>query len=201
MTPRRTRPSSSHRALLTWWAATVGAFIAATLMLTGPALAAASAQAFDAAFGQFQQASASGDAKAIESAAEQFGRLAAADPADPVPLVYSGAATTMRATTTLQAMRQVEFADAGLGQIDKALALLAPAHDTLLHRGVPASLETRFVAATTFLRLPPALNRRTRGARLLDEVLNSPLLASAPAGFQGAVQAMSDKTKTREIKP
>ena len=201
MTPPKTRPSSSRRALLTWWAATVAAFIAATLMVAGPALAAVRALAFDAAFQQFQQASATGDAKAIESAAEQFARLAVAEPGDPVLLAYSGAATTMRATTTLQPMRQVAFADEGLGQLDKALALLGPGHDSLLHRGIPASLETRFVAATTFLRLPPTMNRHARGVRLLDEVMKSPLLASAPAGFRGAVQAMNDKTKTREIKP
>jgi hypothetical protein len=200
---RTSRQSSAptRRAMLAWWAATMGAFIAASLMIAAPAFAALPPQAFEAALQQFQQGSATGEARAIESAAEQFARLASAEPSDPVLLAYSGAATAMRAKTTLDAMHQMAFADDGLGRLDKALALLGPAHDGLLHRGVPASLETRFVAATTFLRLPPMMNRRGRGLRLLDEVLQSPLLAGAPTGFRAAVQATSDKVKAKDVKP
>jgi hypothetical protein len=199
MTPRTPRSRTSRRALLTWWAASVGAFVAATLMATGPLHAAVPAPAFDAAFQQFQQASARGEAKTIEAAAEQFGRLAAAAPGDPVLLAYSGAATTMRATTTMLPWRKLAHADEGLAQIDKALALLASGHDMPLYRNVPASLETRFVAASTFLRLPAMFNRQARGARLLDEVVKSPLLAAAPEGFRAAVarRAADEAAKAR----
>lgn len=187
MTPRTTHPRSARRAWLTWWAASIGAFAAAMLMAAAPLHAGVPAPAFDAAFQVFQQASARGESKTIEAAAEQFGRLAAAEPADPVLLAYSGAATTMRATTTMLPWRKMAYADEGLAQIDKALALLVPAHDTPLYRRVPASLDTRFVAASTFLSLPAMFNRHARGARLLDEVAKSPQLASAPEGFRAAV--------------
>ncbi|HEX6705659.1 MAG TPA: hypothetical protein VF169_12925 [Albitalea sp.] len=158
----------------------------AACIAAGP-LHAAPDPAYQAAFVTFQKAAKDGDDKSVEAAAEQFGRLSAAQPADPVLLAYSGAATAMRANTTLLPWRKLAFADDGLAQLDKALALLAPEHDALLHQNVPATLEARFVAASTFLRLPGMFNRHARGAGLLDEVLKNPLLATAPPGFRAAV--------------
>src|SRR6185369_2181547 len=129
-------------ALLAWWLTALAAFAGATLLTAGPALAATPEAAYEAAFQQFQQASAGSDTKAIEAAAEQFGQLAATSPADPVLLAYSGAATTMRAATTMLPMRKLSYAEDGLAQLDKALALLKPEHDAPLHHNVPASLET-----------------------------------------------------------
>jgi hypothetical protein len=142
--------------------------------------------AYEAAFQQFQRAAA-GDEEAIEPAAQQFGALSLAEPADPVLLAYAGAATSMRARTTLLPWKKMSFAEDGLAQLDKALSMLAPAHEKLLHRGTPAALEARFVAAGTFLAMPSMFNRQPRGAKLLDEVLASPQLAAAPLGFKGAV--------------
>lgn len=176
----------SRRALVAWWIAVCAATLAAALIAAGPAHAAVPPEAFDAAFGVFQKAAAGGGEASIAAAAERFGRLAAADPGDPVLLAYSGAATAMRATTTVLPWRKLSFADEGLAQLDRALTMLNPGHDALLHKDVPASLETRFVAASTFLRLPAMFNRHARGARLLDEVLKSPGFGAAPAGFRAA---------------
>lgn len=191
----------TRRAVLAWWAATAAAALAATLMISSPLQAAVPAADYDAAFQQFQRASAGADGKAIESAAEQFGRLAAAEPGDPVLLAYSGAATAMRATTTMLPWRKLSFADDGLAQIDKALALLDAQHDTLLHRQVPASIETRFVAANTFLRMPSMFNRHPRGVRLLDEVLQHPLFASAPLPFRATVWMFAAEQAARDKRP
>ena len=81
----------------------------------------------------------------------------------------------------------MSFAEDGLAQLDKALTMLNPTHDQPLYRGAPASLDVRFVAASTFLGLPTLLNRHQRGARLLGDVLHSPLFAGAPLAFRGAV--------------
>ena len=185
------RLTTSRRALILWWAATAFASIAATLMIAAPAQAAVPAPALDAAFQSFQRASASNDTATIEAVAEQFARLSAADPADP--------AIAMRANTTALPWRKLSFADEGLAQVDKALTMLNAGHDTPLHRGIAASLDTRFVAATTFLRMPAMLNRHARGARLLDEVLQSPLFAGAPVGFRAAVwmRAADEATKDK----
>jgi hypothetical protein len=139
-----------------------------------------------AAFQTFQRA-AQGDAAAIEPAAEQFGALSRARPGDPLTLAYAGSATALRATTTYLPWRKMSYAEDGLAQLDKALALLGPAHDVQRVRGSAVSLETRFTAARTFLALPEMFHRSARGQRLLDEVLASPLLPSAALPLRGEV--------------
>jgi len=147
---------------------------------------AASPAAFDAAFAQFQRASA-GEEAAVEPAAQQFAALSSAEPGDPVLLAYAGAAAALRSRSTLLPWKKMSYAEEGLAELDKALSLLTPAHDQPLHHGTPASLETRFVAASTFVALPSMFNRQQRGAKLLEDVLKSPLLPAAPLGFRGAV--------------
>ena len=143
---------------------------------------------------QFQPAqavflkAADGDKSAVEGAADAFAALLKAEPANPVLMVYSGAATSMKATTTFLPWKMMAHAEEGLAQIDKALALLTPAHNAPLQRGTPAVLEVKLVAANTFMAVPGFMNRKERGERLLKEVLTSPLLASAPAEFQASVQ-------------
>lgn len=166
--------------------------LGATFALSlGSAVWLAAAQAADpatfaAAFTEFQRAN-GGDESAIEPAAERFAALAAAEPGNPVLLAYSGAAAAMRARTTRLPWKKMSHAEDGLALIDKALVLLDAGHDAPMFRAVPASLETRFTAAGTFLALPGMFNRGARGAKLLDEVLASPLLASTPLPFRGAV--------------
>jgi hypothetical protein len=85
--------------------------------------------------------------------------------------------------------------------LDKALALLTPAHDAVLQRNLPAALEVKFVAANTFLAVPGFMNRGARGTKLLGEVLASPLFATSPLAFRGDVwlasaeQALKDKRR------
>jgi hypothetical protein len=174
---------------------------AATALLAGVALhsaTAASAPQFDAAFAPFQQAL-QGDDGAADRAAQRFEQLLQAEPADPVLLAYAGAAVSLKARGTLLPWKKMAYAEDGLARVDKALALLQPAHDLPLYQGAASSLQTRFVAASTFLAMPPMLQREARGQRLLNEVLASPLLAKAPLPFQGAVwlragqQALKDK--------
>jgi hypothetical protein len=166
---------------------TCGLVGAGWLTLAPPrAHAADAAPTFEAAFATFSRA-ATGDEAAIDSAAQQFAALSAAEPGDPALLAYAGAATALRARATLLPWKKMAYADEGLARIDKALALIQPAHDTLLRRGTPASLEARFVAANTFLGMPAMFNRGARGARLLAEVTASPLFAAAPLPFRGTV--------------
>ncbi|WP_326538372.1 hypothetical protein [Pseudorhodoferax sp.] len=170
--------------------AIAGAGLIVTCATAAPAPAAAEpaadAAAVAAALARFQQATA-GQKDAIEPAAEQLLALSSRHPQDPVLRAYAGAATSMRATTTMLPWRKMAYADDGLGLIDKALAQLTPQHDQALHRGVPALLETRFVAATSFLALPAMFNRGERGRSLLQQVLGSPLLDPAPLPFRAAV--------------
>lgn len=154
--------------------------------------------AFSAAFTQFRAGN-SGDSSAVEASADAFTALLKAEPSHPVLMVYAGAATSLKATTTILPWKKMGFAEDGLAQIDKALTLLTPAHDSLLVRGTPAPLEVKFVAANTFLAVPGFMNRGARGAKLLAEVQASPLFAASPLPFKAdvwmraATQAMTDQ--------
>lgn len=151
----------------------------------GSALAAPAA-AFDSAFQLFNSATA-GDGGDVDRSSAAFDALLAAEPANPVLMAYAGASTAMKARTTLVPLKKMGYAEDGLAQIDKALAMLTPAHDAPLQHGTPGSLETRFVAANTFLAVPGFMNRGARGSKLLGEVIASPLFAAAPLPFKGTV--------------
>lgn len=159
---------------------------------------AASDAAFQSAFDHFAKASA-GQSDEVEPATTAFEALAKAEPGNAVLLAYAGAGTAMKSTTTIIPMRKLAFAEDGLAMIDKALAMLTPASDAPLQRGTPATLEVKYVAANTFLAVPGFMNRGARGARLLNEVVTSPLLAQAPVGFAGGVlmraAALAEKDK------
>ena len=157
----------------------------ASLVAAGPACAAGDAP-FQSAFQSFSQASA-GDKSAIDPATDAFETLLKAEPTNPVLMAYSGASTALKASNTSMPWKKMSFAEDGLAQLDKSLAMLTPAHDAPVQHGTPGALEVRFVAATTFLAVPPFMNRAERGAKLLGEVLASPLFERAPLPFKGAV--------------
>lgn len=158
---------------------------AAVLALTTSAWAVPEAQ-FQPAFDQFMLAT-KGDDKAIEKSADAFTALLKAEPTNPVLMAYAGSAVSMKANTTLLPWKKMSYAEDGLAMLDKALAMLTPAHNAPVQHDVPAALEVRFVAANTFLAVPGFMNRGARGAKLLGEILTSPLLATSPLGFRGDV--------------
>lgn len=172
------------------------ALLSAALFSAGWLHAASEAQ-FAPAYTLFTQAS-SGDQAAIDKAADSFEALLKAEPSNVVLMAYFGAATTMRATTTMMPWKKMSYAEDGMAAEDKALALLTPAHDAVVQHGTPGSLEVRFVAANTFLAVPGFMNRAARGAKLLSDVLASPLFATAPVGFQGAVWLRAAKLAASE---
>lgn len=162
------------------------ALVSALALSAAPPTQAAGPATYETAFAQFQLVL-HGQADAADEAAARWREVSAASPTDPVPRAYAGASTAMMARSTVLPWRKMTYAEDGLALIDKALAMLTPAHDAPAHRQIPTSLETRFVAATTFHGLPDMFNRHERGAALMNEVANSPLLATTPAEFRAAV--------------
>ena len=155
---------------------------------------------FETAFRQFMRANA-GDEAAIEKSADAFSELLKAEPGNPVLLAYAGAATSMKANTTMLPWKKMRHAEDGMALLDKALALLTPAHDAPLQHGVPAALEVRFTAASTFLAVPGFMNRGARGARLLSEIVASPLLAASPPEFKGGVWLKAASLAAQDKRP
>lgn len=173
--------------------------VAASLIGLGAAALAVPEAQFQSAFNQFLQASA-GDSAALDNAAEAFSGLLKGEPANPVLLAYAGATTAMKAGATMLPWKKMSYAEDGLAQLDKALAMLTPAHEAPVHNGTPGVLEVKYVAANTFLAVPGFMHRHERGNKLLGEVLESPLLATAPLGFKGTVwlKAATEASKAND---
>lgn len=166
-----------------------------SLLVLGPAAAqspAASDVRFNDAAKIFLRASA-GEASEVDPAIAAFEALVRAEPRNPVYAAYLGSALSMRARDAWMPWNKLRYTEQGLDHIDRALESLKPEHDKLLLRGVPASIETRLVAARTFVKLPdPIFHRRTAGKKLLADLLKHPALASAPAAFRASVQAAAE---------
>ncbi len=171
------RLRTRHLATCTWalWAG-----------LTAGLATAAPEAAFQDAFAAFSRATA-GDSTTIAKAADAFEALRQAEPDNPVLLAYAGASLAMKAATALMPWKKMGYAEDGLAEIDKALAMLTPAHEVAIQHATPGTLEVKFVAANTFLAVPGFMNRAARGRKLLDAVLGSPLFDTAPLPFRGHV--------------
>ncbi len=169
---------------------------AAAFLWLGHAHAASEAQ-FQPAFNQFSQAI-SGNEGAIAKAADAFSALLKTEPGNPVLMAYAGAATSMKATTTWLPWKKMSYAEDGMALLDKALALLGPAHNAVLQNNLPAVLDVRFVASSTFLAVPGFMNRGARGAKLLNEVLSSPLFATSPLSFRADVWLAAARLAIKE---
>ncbi len=161
--------------------------LAATLTLAAanPAWAVPDAQ-FVPLFDQFEVINGGNDSK-LEQVADGFAALLKSEPTNPVLMAYAGTTTAMKSNTTMLPWKKMSYAEDGMALLDKALAMLAPAHDAAIQHGTPGSLEVKFLAAKTFLAVPGFMNKGPRGTKLLADITASPLLAQAPTGFQGAV--------------
>ncbi len=146
------------------------------------------AAAFIAAQGDFE-AALRGDGAALDRSYAEFRDLAAQAPDNPLFLAYFGSADTLRARAAWMPWTKMRLAEQGLDDIDKALSHLRPEDDRHVYRGAPVSVETRLVAITTFLQVPDAFfHRFAKGKTLLDETLQLPVTATAPAALQARLQ-------------
>ena len=176
-------------------------FVAAAFLILAqlPALAISSAEpaaAFPAASAAFTRAVA-GDGNATDQALKAFEALAAAaGPEAPLYQAYMGAAQTLQGRDAWMPWTKMKATERGLDTIDKALRRLEPQHDKALVNGIPVSLETRLVAATSFVAVPDMMfHRADSGRQLLQDMMKSPLYAQAPAGFRQQVEALAAKAR------
>jgi hypothetical protein len=154
---------------------------------------AASEAEFVDALKAFQRAR-NGEDRQIDPAIAAFETLARAEPQQPAYAAYFGSALALKAREAWMPWNKLKYSERGLDHIDQALAALKPQHDNQLLRGVPVSMETRLVAASTFLALPDGIfHRRAAGKKLVDALLRHPALAAAPAEFRAEVQKLAAK--------
>lgn len=173
--------------------ALVGALL--TALIANAPLGVAHAQApadpaVEAAIQRFR-AGAEADGDAAARNASELQQLSARLPADPRVMAYAGAATARLARHTLWPWKKMRHAEDGLALLDKALALIRPAHEQAPPGAAAPALEARLVAASTFVALPGMFQRAARGEKLLAELLGQPALEQQPAGFRSAVHFLA----------
>lgn len=150
-------------------------------------------RAFENAHAEFLRA-VQGESRAAADAVESFGALVAAGGDNPLLLAYHGSAETLRGRDAWMPWNKVKHVEAGLDTIDRALKLLTPAHDAERLRGVPVSVETKLVAARTFLALPKFFNRREQGQRLVADTIASATFAATPEAIQAQFRHLAAET-------
>lgn len=129
-----------------------------------------------------------GDSREVERSVTAFERLAQAEPQQPLFTAYLGSALSMRGRDAWMPWNKLKYVEQGLDRIDRALAALRPDDDTRAVRGVPVSIETRFVAANTLLQIPDEIfHRREQGEKLIAALPLHPAFARTPAGMQAAI--------------
>jgi hypothetical protein len=165
--------------------------VAALLLSSALVSQAASETAFLDAIKTFEQAR-KGEDRQIEPAIAAFEALARNEPRQPAYAAYLGSALTLKAREAWMPWNKMKYSERGLDHIDQALATLKPEHDSQMLRGVPVSLDTKLVAAATFIALPDNFfHRLSAGRKLLDQVLKHPALAAAPAEYRAEVQKLA----------
>lgn len=151
-----------------------------------PAAQALDPQVWAAARADFDRAL-QGESGKAEDAADQFARLLAAEPANPLVLAYHGSAMAMRGRDSWAPWKKMKYAEAGLADLDRALALLKPEHAKAPAGAVPVASEVKLTAASTFLGLPGFFNRGPAGEKLARELAAQPGLAGMPQAYRDAV--------------
>ena len=175
--------------------------LACLLFLAVPA-GAGQEDDFAAAESVFEKALA-GDGGATDEAVARFGRLAAADsPYAPLFQAYLGAAQTLQGRDAWMPWNKMRATERGLGTLDKALRRLEPRHDALsLRRQAPVSLETRLVAASTFIAVPDMFHRFDAGKAVLRTALASPAIAAAPPALRAALHRQAALAAAHDKRP
>lgn len=118
-----------------------------------------------------------GNKSAVRTALEAFRSLEGRYPHHPLLQAYIGSTLSLRGRDiAARPVNRMREADEGLEVIDHALSQLKKR----LEIGIEAELETKLVAAATFIALPELFHRGREGQRLIAEVIAHPQLAHTP---------------------
>lgn len=155
-----------------------------------PFMASAGEPAFAEAQQIFMQAREGRDG-ALEKATEKFKALAEKDAANPLFQSYLGACLALKGDSAWMPWSKMRYTEQGLDKIDAALASLASITGDKLE-DIQKRLETRYVAAETFIKIPDKIfHRAAAGRKLLQEVTSSPDYPKTNAAFRAVVDKFS----------
>lgn len=167
----------------------IGAALAAAIGMS-PLIVSAGEPAFAEAQQIFMQAR-DGRYGALEKATEKFKTLVERNTANPLYQSYLGACLAMKGKAAWMPWNKLLYTEQGLDKIDAALTSLPSiTGDTVEDNQM--RLETRYVAAETFIRIPDEIfHRSSMGKRLLKEVTSSPGYSKTTVEFRAVVDAFA----------
>lgn len=125
-----------------------------------------------------------GEGAAVSPASERFKALLEKAPDNVVLRAYYGSCLALQGREAWMPWNKMKLTEDGLAQLDKALGQITPAHDAEVTDGVPASLEARLVAGSTFLGVPDMFRRFDAGKRVIQEAMSHAAFPTIPAAAQ-----------------
>jgi len=128
-----------------------------------------------------------GDESVTVVALNEFKIMSMTFPNNPLFLAYQGACNALMGRDAWMPWNKSSYAEKGLGQIDKALRMLKPVHDREKMRGAPMSVETRFVAVSTFYNVPSFFNYSEKARAVLNDLLQSKAFDDTPPALQARI--------------
>ncbi len=134
-----------------------------------------------------------GDDSVTALALNEFKIMSMAYPNQPLFLAYLGACNALMGRDAWMSWNKSSYVEKGLGQIDKALEMLKPVHDREKMRGAPISVETRFVAVSTFSNAPQSFNYFEKAKAVLNDLLQSDAFKKTPASLQARIELIAAK--------
>jgi len=134
-----------------------------------------------------------GDESVTAVALNEFKIMSMTFPNNPLFLAYQGACNALMGRDAWMPWNKSSYAEKGLGQIDKALRMLKPEHDREKMRGAPMSVETRFVAVSTFYNVPKFFNYFEKAKTVLNDLLQSNAFDETPPSLQARIYLLAAK--------
>jgi hypothetical protein len=172
-------------------------FIFITLFSQAVMANKASETLFIGAQGLFER-SLAGDDSVTAVALNQFKILSMTYPNQPLFLAYVGACYALMAREAWMPWNKSSYVEKGLTRIDNALTMLKGVHDHEKMRGAPISVETRFIAVSTFSNVPKSFNYFEKAKAVLNDLLESGAFNQTPVSLQARIYLTAAKIAQEE---
>ncbi len=146
-----------------------------------------------------QQLAINGDESATKKAFELFEQLQKKSPKSAMLLANLGSIETIKGRDAWMPWNKMAYVEAGLDKIDQALDMIESdsfKDSKITH--VWQSIETRTVAANTFISLPSMFNRHESGKEELVLLLSSAKFKNSPKNIKNSAYSLAVTVSKKE---
>ncbi len=132
---------------------------------------------------------------------QQFERLDEQYPNHPAVQMYYGSLETIKARDAFLPWKKMKWVEQGLDRMDRALSLIKVEHEQERLGKTMVALDSRLVAANTFLGVPSFLNRLQDAKDVFADLMETPDLEHMPPPLKQAIYAIGLKIAEKEENP